>query len=148
QIFNNKPFNITGVAGFNDELRRPLQRGTCASCHDTPASGTHSIVRMFNTGVSDGSRRTADMPLYTLRNNVTGETVATTDPGAAMQTGKWKDIGRVKVPGLRGIESRSPYFHNGSVHTIEDIVTFYDKRFAIGFTAQEAADLAAFMKAL
>lgn len=148
QIFNNKPFNITGVAGFNDELRRPLQRGTCASCHDTPASGTHSIVRMFNTGVSDGSRRTADMPLYTLRNNVTGETVATTDPGAAMQTGKWKDIGRVKVPGLRGIESRSPYFHNGSVHTIEDIVTFYDKRFAIGFTAQEAVDLAAFMKAL
>jgi len=148
QIFNNKPFNITGVAGFNDELRRPLQRGSCASCHDTPASGTHSIVRMFNTGVSDGSRRTADMPLYTLRNNVTGETVATTDPGAAMQTGKWKDIGRVKVPGLRGIESRSPYFHNGSVHTIEDIVTFYDKRFAIGFTAQEAADLAAFMKAL
>ncbi|MYN18309.1 cytochrome C [Rugamonas sp. FT107W] len=148
QIFNNKPFNITGVAGFNDELRRPLQRGTCASCHDTPASGTHSVVRMFNTGVSDGSRRTADMPLYTLRNNVTGETVATTDPGAAMQTGKWKDIGRVKVPGLRGIESRSPYFHNGSVHTIEDIVTFYDKRFAIGFTAQEAADLAAFMKAL
>ncbi|MES2163098.1 MAG: cytochrome C [Pseudomonadota bacterium] len=148
QIFNNKPFNISGVAGFNDELRRPLQRGSCASCHDTPNSGTHSVVRMFNTGVSDGTRRTADMPLYTLRNNVSGETVATTDPGAAIQTGKWKDIGRVKVPSLRGIESRSPYFHNGSVHTIEDIVTFYDKRFNIGFTAQEAADLAAFMKAL
>jgi cytochrome c peroxidase len=88
------------------------------------------------------------MPLYTLRNNATGETVATTDPGAAMLSGKWRDIGKVKVPSLRGIESRSPYFHNGSVHTIEDIVTFYDTRFNIGFTPQEAADLAAFLKAL
>ena len=148
QIFNNKPFNITGVAGFNDELRRPLQRGSCASCHDSPNSGTHSVIRMFNTGVSDGARRTPDLPLYTLRNNTSGETVATTDPGAAMLTGKWKDIGRVKVPSLRGIESRSPYFHNGSLHTIEDIVTFYDQRFNIGYTAQEAADLAAFLKVL
>jgi len=148
QIFNNKPFNITGVAGFNDELRRTLQRGTCASCHDTPGVGTHSVTRMFNTGVSDGSRRTADMPLYTLRNNSTGELVTTTDPGAAMLTGKWKDIGKVKVPSLRGIESRSPYFHNGMVHQIEDVVTFYDQRFSIGFTPQEAADLAAFLKAL
>ncbi|OFA04201.1 cytochrome C [Duganella sp. HH101] len=148
QIFNNKPFNISGVAGFNDELRRPLQRGSCASCHDTPNSGTHSVVRMFNTGVSAGARRTPDMPLYTLRNNASGETVTITDPGAAMLTGKWKDIGRVKVPSLRGIESRSPYFHDGSVHTIEDIVTFYDKRFNIGYTAQEAADLAAFLKVL
>jgi mono/diheme cytochrome c family protein len=148
QIFNNKPFNITNVAGFNDELRRPLQRGSCASCHDAPQVGTHSVTRMFNTGVSDAARRTADMPLYTLRNNATGETVATTDPGAAMLSGKWKDIGKVKVPSLRGIESRSPYFHNGSVHTIEDIVTFYDTRFNIGFTPQEAADLAAFLKVL
>lgn len=148
QIFNTKPFNITGVAGFNDELRLPLQRGTCSSCHDTPNSGTHSVTRMFNTGVAAGALRTADMPLYTLRNNATGEVIETTDPGAAMISGKWKDIGRVKVPSLRGIESRSPYFHNGSVDQIEDVVKFYDTRFKIGFSAQEAADLAAFLKAL
>ena len=65
-------------------------------------------VTACSSNSPDGARRTADMPLYTLRNNVSGETVATTDPGAAMQTGKWKDIGRVKVPSLRGIESRSP----------------------------------------
>lgn len=148
QIFNNKPFNITGVAGFNDELRRPLARGSCASCHDTPGTGSHSVARMFNTGVSAANLRTADLPLYTLRNTATGEVTETSDPGAAMLSGKWKDIGRVKVPSLRGIESRSPYFHNGSVHTIEDIVKFYDTRFRIGFTPQEAADLAAFLKAL
>jgi len=148
QIFNTKPFNITGVAGFNDELRTPLQRGSCASCHDTPNSGTHSVPRMFNTGVAAGALRTPDMPLYTLRNNATGETISITDPGAAMLSGKWKDVGRFKVPGLRGIEARSPYFHNGAVNQIEDLVKFYDTRFKIGFTAQEAADLAAFLKAL
>ena len=148
QVFNNKPFNITGVAGFNDALRRPLQRGTCASCHDTPGVGSHSVTRMFNTGLADGARRTADMPLYTLRNNSTGETLTTTDPGAAMLSGKWADIGKFKAPSLRGIESRSPYFHNGAMHTIEDIVSFYNQRFAIGLNTQEAADLAAFLKVL
>ncbi|MES2299640.1 MAG: cytochrome C [Pseudomonadota bacterium] len=148
QIFNNRPFNIVGVAGFNDDLRLPLQRGTCASCHDTPNVGTQSVARMFNTGVSNAQRRTPDLPLYTLRNNSSGEVIETTDPGAAMLSGKWKDIGKVKVPSLRGIESRSPYFHDGSVDKIEDIVGFYDRRFRMGLTRQEVADLSAFLKAL
>ena len=148
QIFNSKPFNIAGVAGFNDELRLPLQRGSCASCHSTPDSGTHSVARVFNTGVSAANRRTPDLPLYTLRNTATGETIETSDPGAAMLSGKWRDVGRVKTPSLRGLEARSPYFHNGSAASIEEVVRFYDQRFRIGFTPQEAADLAAFLKVL
>ena len=42
------------------------------------------------------------MPLYTLRNNATGETVQTTDPGRALITGQWADIGKFKGPILRG----------------------------------------------
>ncbi|MYM38110.1 cytochrome C [Duganella qianjiadongensis] len=148
QIFNNKGFNISGVAGFNDELRRPLARGSCTSCHDAPGIGSQSVARMFNTGVSAASRRSADLPLYTLRNSTTGETISVSDPGAAMLSGKWKDIGRFKVPSLRGLESRSPYFHDGSAASIEQLVQFYDTRFNIGYTVQEAADLAAFLKAL
>jgi hypothetical protein len=148
QIFNNKPFNITNVSGFNDELRRPLQRGTCTSCHNTPNVGTNSVPRLFNTGTSDIALRTPDLPLYTLRNNVTGEQIQITDPGAALQSGKWKDIGRIKVPSLRSIEARSPYFHNGALNDLTDVVKFYDKRFAIGYTPQEIADLTAFLKVL
>ncbi|MYN44606.1 cytochrome C [Pseudoduganella sp. FT93W] len=148
QIFNNKGFNISGVAGFNDELRRPLARGSCTSCHDAPGIGSQSVARMFNTGVAAAGRRTPDLPLYTLRNSATGETIAVSDPGAAMLSGKWKDIARFKVPSLRGLESRSPYFHDGSAASIEQLVKFYDTRFNIGYTAQEAADLAAFLKAL
>jgi cytochrome c peroxidase len=88
------------------------------------------------------------MPLYTLRRNSTGETVQTTDPGRAMITGKWADIGKFKGPVLRGLAARAPYFHNGSAATLEDAVNFYDKRFSIGLTRREKADLAAFLRSL
>lgn len=147
-LFNTRPFRITGVAGFNDELRQPVARGTCTSCHSTPNSGTHSVPRLFDTGVSAAIRRTPDMPLYTLRNKATGAIIETSDPGSALATGKWNDIGKVKTPSLRAIESRAPYFHDGSINDLIDVVRFYDRRFAIGFTPQEIADITAFLQAM
>jgi cytochrome c553 len=148
QLFNTRPMNINGVAGFSDVLRRPLQSGTCSSCHDAPNAGTHSVTRAFNIGTTAALFRTPDMPLYTLRNTATGEVVETTDPGVAMVSGKWRDVGKFKTPGLRGLAGRAPYFHDGSARTVEDVVGFYDFRFKMGLSAQEAADLAAFLKAL
>ncbi|HYD78962.1 MAG TPA: cytochrome C [Paucimonas sp.] len=147
-IFNNKPFDIRGVAGFNGEIKPALFRGTCASCHDAPNAGSHSVTRMFNIGTAAAARRTPDLPLYTLRNKTTGETVQTSDPALALQTGKWADIGRVKVPTLRALAARPPYFHNGSAADVGDVVRFYDQRFNIRFTPQDAADLTAFLRAL
>ncbi|MFZ6687754.1 cytochrome C [Undibacterium sp. SXout11W] len=148
QIFNTKPFNISGVAGFNDQLRASLQRGTCASCHSTPAVGTQSVPRLFNTGVSGANLRTPDMPLYTLKNSKTGEVVQTTDPGFALTTGQWQDIGRFKVPALRALAARGPYFHNGSAADIPGVIRFYERRFNVGFTPQEVNDLTEFLKVL
>lgn len=147
-IFNNRPINIAGVNGFSDTLRVTLQRGTCASCHDAPNSGSHSVARMFDIGTAAANVRTPDLPLYTLRNNATGATLQTSDPGAAMLSGRWSDIGKVKVPVLRAIAARAPYFHNGSAREVEDVVRFYDRRFRMGMTAQEVADLSAFLKVL
>ncbi|MBV8657564.1 MAG: cytochrome C [Burkholderiales bacterium] len=153
-LFNTKPINITGVAGLNDELRMPVIRGSCTSCHDTPRSGTHSTPLFLNVGVMDASRRPGlgdsrgAMPLYTFRNKVDGTTVQTMDPGYALITGKWKDIGKVKVPSLRAIETRSPYFQDGSESELTDVVRFYDKRFSIGLTDQEVQDLAAFLRVM
>jgi cytochrome c peroxidase len=76
------------------------------------------------------------------------EIVQTTDPGRALITGKWNDIGKVKGPILRGLASRAPYFHNGSATTLSDVIEFYDQRFGIGFSAQEKTDLVAFLSAL
>ncbi|HTL29296.1 MAG TPA: hypothetical protein VL282_08745, partial [Tepidisphaeraceae bacterium] len=102
----------------------------------------------IDIGVTDASRRTPDMPLYTLRNLSTGQTRQTTDPGRALLTGRWKDIGKFKGPILRGLAARAPYFHDGSAETLDDVVDFYDTRFNIGLTDQEKDDLVAFLNAL
>lgn len=102
----------------------------------------------LNIGISDASRRTPDMPLYTLTNIQTGQVVQTTAPGLAMLTGKWADIGKFKGPILRGLAARAPYFHNGSAATLMDVVDFYDTRFNIGMTELQKQDLVAFLSAL
>ena len=61
------------------------------------------------------------------------------------------------VPGLRGVAQTAPYMHNGSLLTLEDVVSFYselneERLHADGekvlkplkLTPSEAADLAAF----
>lgn len=147
-LFNSKPIAITGVAGLNDDLNLPTIAGTCTSCHDTPQVGNHSVALPIDIGLTDASRRTPDMPLYTLVNLRTQEQKQTTDPGRALVTGKWKDVGKFKGPILRALSARAPFFHNGSAATLDDVVAFYDSRFAIGLTPQEHADLVAFLKTL
>ena len=148
KLFNSKKFTISGVAGLNDVVGKTKLKGTCSTCHSTPLVGSNSLPYLMNTGISDASRRTPDLPLYTLKNKTTGETVQTTDPGIAMTSGKWGDIGKFKVPSLRGIETQSPYMHNGFSGDVLDIVNFYNTRFSIGFTEQEKADLKAFIQTL
>jgi cytochrome c peroxidase len=147
-LFDSKPIAITGVKGLNDDLNVAVIPGTCTTCHNTPNAGNHSVPLPLDIGLADVSRRTADMPLYTLRNKTTGETTQTTDPGRALITGNWKDIGRFKGPTLRALAARAPYFHNGFAKDLDEVVTFYNDRFGIGFTDQEREDLVAFLKAL
>jgi hypothetical protein len=154
QVFDTKPIVLTGVAGLNNQtfpngvtVPDPFT-GTCTTCHDSPNAGSHSVKAPLNIGLTDAARRTADMPLYTLRRLSTAETVQTTDPGRAMVTGKWADIGKFKGPVLRGLAGRAPYFHNGSATTLDEVVDFYESRFHIGLSPQERSDLLAFLRAL
>lgn len=147
-LFGSKPINITGVGGLNDDLNMPLIRGTCSTCHDAPNVGNHSVALAIDIGITDSSFRTPDMPLYTLRNILTGQIRKTTDPGRALITGKWNDIGKFKGPILRGLSSRPPYFHNGSAADFGAVIDFYSTRFGLEFTQQERADLIAFLGAL
>jgi hypothetical protein len=149
-VFNSKAINITGVAGINDVLGVAALPGTCGTCHDTTNVGNHSVSAPLNIGTGDltSPLDLSYLPVLTLRNNTTGATVQTTDPGRALITGLWADIGKVKGPILRGLAARAPYFHNGSAASLNDVVTFYDRRFNVGFTDQERADLIAFLNSL
>ena len=80
-------------------------------------------------------------------------------------TGEWQDIGQFKTPTLRNIELTAPYMHDGSLATLEDVITFYNDTIAPGqkgepnpfqsggikplnLTDQEKADLVTFLKSL
>jgi len=153
EIFNTKPIVISGVSGLNGQTFSngvtvpDTIVGTCTVCHDSPNAGNHSVKAPLNIGLTDPDVAPY-LPVYTLLNKTTGHRVQTTDPGRALISGKWNDIGRFKGPVLRALSSRAPYFHNGAAATLDEVVDFYERRFGIGLTAQERADLLAFLRAL
>jgi len=157
QVFNSVAINITGVGGLNDLLNQPSISGSCGTCHDTPDVGNHSVKAPLNIGIANaGPNRPpaldiSGLPVFTLwctSGPSAGKTFQVTDVGRAMISGKCADIGKVKGPVLRGLAARAPYFHNGSAATLSDVVEFYNQRFGIGLTAQQKADLIAFLNAL
>jgi cytochrome c peroxidase len=128
----------------------------CGTCHNAFEAGAESAGTWGN-GVTDSigrflagpSRRSPDLPLYTVRNTVTGETIQTTDLGRAMTTGKWADLNKFKTPALRALAAHAPYRHDGSDATLEDVIDSYQAAgFSFNFTKQEKADLVAFLKSL
>ena len=151
-IFNTRQFEIDSVPGLNadasDPVSGPIRTGTCTICHDTPNAGNHSVAMALNIGMADAAQRTPDLPLYTLRHKTTGALTQTTDPGRALITGKWTDIGKFKGPVLRALAARAPYFHNGAAATLEEALDFYERRFQLGLSEQERSDLVAFLKSL
>jgi cytochrome c peroxidase len=129
-IFNTKTFTITGVGGLNGTT---FSTGvtvpqtivsTCGICHDTPNAGNHSVSAPLNIGVADppGGNNVLDtsyLPVITICQTPALSTCAqTTDPGRALITGKFADVGKFKGPILRGLAARAPYFHNGSAQTL------------------------------
>jgi cytochrome c peroxidase len=83
---------------------------------------------------------------------------AAEDEGRFAVTQAPLDHGRMKVPSLRNVELRAPYFHNGEMATLEDVIEFYDRGgdfsepnldpaiHPLGLSAQQKTDLAAFLR--
>ena len=151
-LFNRFQITIQGVGGLNDVPLQdgqihPTVAGFCGTCHSTPNVGDHSFPAPLNIGIADASRRTPDLPLFTILCN-NGTTVQTTDPGRALISGHCADIGKFKGPILRGLAARAPYFHNGMAADLDEVVSFYQTRFNLGLTDQQERDLVAFLKSL
>ena len=136
-----------GQAIFNERMLG-ARRMTCSGCHNAPNAGSSSTGAFF-----EGATLALDpaLPLYRLwctRGPMAGRILQTNDPGWGLVTGRCVDVGRFKVPTLRGVAGRAPYFHDGSAATLEEVVTSYDHRFQVGLTADERNDLVAFLRAL
>ena len=81
------------------------------------------------------------------------------DSGRYVLTRLQEDIGRFKVPSLRNVELTSPYMHDGSLSTLEQVVSHYESggsnhfnqsNLVKGFnlTSEERASLIAFLQSL
>jgi hypothetical protein len=157
QVFNTVTFQITGVPGLNDVQGKDSITGTCSTCHNNPNVGNHSSNMTVDIGVTGASppKNTIDvsgLPVFSVQCNDPkfngDQPVIVTDLGVAMVTGQCADIGKTKVPIIRGIAGRSPYFHNGGAPEITNLIEFYNQRFNIGLTDQQKADLAVFLESL
>lgn len=168
-IFNSAPMQITNVRGLNDNpaLGSPaVIAGTCGTCHDAPNIGTHSLPLTMDIGTSHVIASETDaniigglqalaipsLPVYQISGctGAGGSAVVyvTTDLGVALTTGQCADVNRMKVPGLRGLAARGPYFHNGSAANLGQVVQFYSTRFQMNLNPQQLVDLQNFLAAL
>jgi cytochrome c peroxidase len=87
----------------------------------------------------------------------TGVRPSIEDLGRAIVTGSATDNGRFKVPSLRNVALRAPYFHNGSAVDLAAVVEFYDRGgdfddnldpaiAPLGLTASQRQALVAFLQ--
>lgn len=111
-------------------------KANCAACH---VGANFTDEKYHNLGV--------------------GMTAAKPDLGREVVTGNAADRGAFKTPTLRNVALTAPYMHDGSQKTLEEVVEWYvkgghpnpnlsDKIKKFDATAQDKADLVAFMKAL
>jgi hypothetical protein len=130
------PLDNTGGQLTPEEMRGNLLFNT-ASCSQCHAGTLFSDDMYHNIGVRPPT-------------DDTGRFQVTQDPA---------NRGQFRNPGLRNVELRAPYMHNGRFQTLEDVVEFYNRGGdfdapnidrtlirQLNLTNQEKADLVAFLK--
>lgn len=147
--YKEQVFRQSAVRGADIFLSRQFQispgvMGTCATCHQP---GTARWMDIGTTNLPT-ARASPELPLFHITcdssaapHPTLGSDFYTQDPGRALITGNCADVGSILMQQFRGLAGRAPYFSNGSAATLNDLVNFYDARFAIGFTDEEKQDL-------
>lgn len=104
---NKKALNPTALKGL--QLFNSKRLG-CNNCHQL--SGVHKPSIFYNTGLynvgEDGDYPNIDQGLFEYTKNSS-------------------DKGKFRVPSLRNVMITSPYTHDGSVATIEDMIDIYQR---------------------
>ena len=120
-----------------------LQKGKCTVCH-VGSNFTDEQFHNLGIGWDSATKKHKDIGRW-----------APVPIGAKSDA----DLGQFKTPTCRDVELSAPYMHDGSLKTLEEVVEHYDKGGNLNpsldpeikplhLTAQESADLVAFMKAL
>lgn len=177
-VSGNSPFDKF-VEGDNSALSASAQRGLklfvgkagCTACHSGP---TFSDNKFYNTGVSQAGPNLPEVDDGRFTDVVAAQTHTfnsgsnySDDPehgqarlNALEQTESLKGAFRTKS--LRHVAETAPYFHNGMVKTLREVVEFYNRggddsgfvgkkdarMVPLNLTEREIDDLVAFLESL
>ena len=102
-------------SALTDAEKRGLEifrnKGKCADCHFLHATSWPQAL------LSDFGYDNLGVPA-----------LGPKDQGLATHTRAKKALGQFRAPSLRNVALTEPYFHNGSVATLKEVIEFYNKR--------------------
>ena len=137
---DRKAMSQSAVRGF--KVFSSADKGNCTACHVIGKEyALFTDNKFHNIGVGVEEQQPTDLGRYQVTKN---------DP----------DRGAFKTPSLRNVALTAPYFHDGSLKTLKDVVDYYigagnsnpymDQQIhSLDFlSGQERADLVAFLEAL
>lgn len=162
-IFMFRQFWLRDATHINSiGLGNPLKR-TCATCHNAQMTGQDLSAGWVDLGTTNYPTWT-EPPLYSESRELPvfkitcdkdapphpylGRVIYTSDPGRALISGRCVDVGSIVMQQFRGLAARAPYFSNGSMQSLRELVDFYDRRFDMKLTEQEKQDLVNFLGVL
>jgi cytochrome c peroxidase len=113
-------------------MRRFQQIG-CASCHNG-----------INLGGNSYQKPGSAVPYYDNQRNTD-----LADPGVMERSDRQRDRYVFRVPGLHGVATTSPYFHDGSVATLEEAIALMARHeLARELDERDVDDIEAFLRSL
>jgi hypothetical protein len=174
EVFNSSQAKCTACHSVPNLGNNPSATFMIREGHDSPALLTSKELAAANAFcaannespcveaqmIQDMIDRANLLPLYCLRPNsdptpfstsLCGNDptdVTTTDPGRALVTGQFSDLGKQKPPVLRDLSVRAPFFHNGDAQDMAHLVNFYNFFLVLKLTSGQEQDLVNFLNAL
>ncbi len=155
-VFNNLS-NIEPLGNGETDIANPVFGPSVARTFNVGVAEQNKHGLRFSHHLGGGQFEPIVIPLVREDGTIVAHTV-TTDIGLAATTGRMDDIGRFKVPQLRGVKDAAPYFHDNSATTLAEVVDFFNgdaynksrdgRRYPIHLTPAQRADLLAFLEIL
>jgi len=177
-VSGNSPFDLYFYAGNTSTVTNAAIRGfeifrtkgRCQECHPVGqkhATFTDSKFHNLGVGLKNIEPRLMQIADDFRRKKQEGkdiDKIVLTDKeiselGRFVVTLRTEDIGSFRTPSLRNVEVTSPYMHDGSIQTLEEVVEFLNKGGGsnpyldhgigpLNLTYPEQADLVAFLRTL
>lgn len=121
------------VVSFTDDEKKGLNlfsgKAKCASCHILDSDENTGKVLFTDFSYDNiGVPKNSTNPFYLQSATVNPLGANYIDYGIGAVNGKNVDNGKFKVPTLRNIALTAPYFHNGSILTLKEVIHFYNTR--------------------